>query len=414
LYIGDVNFFNKATLIALGVFALVSGVVAGNAEATGTSRASLSTAHDARAVGGAAELSVRKRGDATAGRAVVVIEGGGSPHPFTTPWAACDGGRQHFVEDLAAAGLPVFTAPGFGNSYGSTAGSTGCPRQPPLDVQWNTFGYPTQAGQAVLGFLGYLHAAYGYRTFDLVGYSYGGVVARATVAALKQQAAPASMAPAFSYATAAVRAGIRIPSVTTLNSPHLGSPTYDIASDPRAFYGPVASAWGTQFAEAGMGLVPYERDGGAGSIHVLKTDAHAKPDPTSWDAQQVGVLDGVALTLIAGNYCGRSCGDANTPPDAEPKGRLRTDGTVPVYSQLMQPCTAACLAPPGSVYLPPGLLPANVVRKTFATVHSKFDTKRLGLAVERSSSVNPAATGYLRDSVLARWRAARAPLLSRP
>jgi hypothetical protein len=217
-----------------------------------------------------------------------------------------------------------------------------------LDVQRNTFGYPTQAGQAVLGFLGYLHAAYGYRTFDLVGYSYGGVVARATVAALKQQAAPASMAPAFSYATAAVRAGIRIPSVTTLNSPHLGSPTYDIASDPRAFYGPVASAWGTQFAEAGMGLVPYGRDGGAGSIHVLKTDAHAKPDPTSWDAQQVGVLDGVALTLIAGNYCGRSCGDANTPPDAEPKGRLRTDGTVPVYSQLMQPCTAACLAPPMS------------------------------------------------------------------
>ena len=360
-----------------------------------------------------ADAAGRKRGSETAGRAVVVIEGGGSAHAFTTPWSTCDQGRPAFEEALAASGLPVFTAPGYGLAYGSTDGRTGCPPQPPLDVQWNTSGYPTQAGQAVLGFLGYLHAVYGYRTFDLIGYSYGGIVARATVAALKQQPAAGSMAPAFSYATAAMRAGIRIPSVTTLNTPHLGSPTYDIAANP-TLAGQVAADWGSQFAAAGRGLIPYERDGGAGSIHVLKTAAHAGPDPTSWDTQQVGVLNGVALTLIAGNYCGRSCGDANTPPDAEPTGRLRTDGTVPVYSQLMLPCTAACLAPPGSVYLPPGLLPGKVVRKTFATVHSTYDSKRLGLSADLSVSMNPAAIAYLRDSVLARWRAARAPLLPRP
>jgi pimeloyl-ACP methyl ester carboxylesterase len=79
----------------------------------------------------------------------------------------------------------VFTAPGFGNTSSSTDGESGCPPQPPLEVQLNTSGYPTQAGQSVLGFLGFLNETYGYETFDLVGYSYGGIVAQATVAALK-------------------------------------------------------------------------------------------------------------------------------------------------------------------------------------------------------------------------------------
>ena len=404
----------KAATVVLLTFALALGGALGSADAAGVSgdrTASPAGALDGQTVGPTATASARTWGSKTAGRAVVVIEGGGSAHPYTTPWRACDDGRPPFVADLVAAGLPVFTAPGFGIASTSTDGRTGCPRQPPLDVQWNTSGYPTQAGQAVLGFLGYLHAAYGYRTFDLVGYSYGGLVARATVAALQQQPDPASMAPAFSYATAAVRAGIRIPSITTLNSPHLGSPTYDVADNPAAFRRPVAAAWGTQFAEAGMGLVPFEQVGGAGAIHVLKTDGHAKPNPQSWDAKQVGVLDSVALTLIAGDYCGRSCGDANTPPDGEPKGRLRTDGTVPVYSQLMLPCPAACPDPPGSVYLPPGMLPARVVRKTFPTVHSTYDAKRLGLAADLSVAMNAPAIAYLERSLLSRWRAARAPLL---
>ncbi len=34
---------------------------------------------------------------ATADRAVVVIQGGGTPHPYSTPWAACEGGRPHYV-----------------------------------------------------------------------------------------------------------------------------------------------------------------------------------------------------------------------------------------------------------------------------------------------------------------------------
>ena len=296
-------------------------------------------------------------GALTSGRAVVVIEGGGSPHAFTTPWAACDGGRPAYVQALLDAGLPVFTAPGFGNTYGSTAGETGCPPQPPTEVQWNTSEYPTQAGQAVLGFLGYLNATYGYRTFDLVGYSYGGVVARATVAALKQSPGAGSVAPGFSYAQAAVDAGVLIPSIVTMNSPHLGGPAYDIAAEPAGYLRPVAKAWGQQFANSSKSLIAFQRKEGAGSIHVLVTSAHAKPNPASWDSRQVGALDGVALTLIAGDYCGQTCGDDR--PASGAGARTRTDGTVPVYSQSMLPCPKTCPSPPGSDLHPAGPRPGD-------------------------------------------------------
>lgn len=349
-------------------------------------------------------------GAETGGRAVVVIEGGGGPHAFTTPWAACDSGRSKYAQAMLDAGLPVFTAPGYGNTYISTAGETGCPPQPPTEVQWNTSGYPTQAGEAVLGLLGYLNATYGYRTFDLVGYSYGGLVARATVASLKQPLAPGTMAPAQSYAQTAVAAGITIPSIVTMNSPHLGSPAYDIAADPATYLAPVAKAWGRQFADSSMDLVSFQQKEGSGSIHVLVTSAHAKRSPTSWDARQVGVLDGVALTLMAGDYCGRACSGTGTGPRSATA--LRTDGTVPVYSQMMLPCPKACPAPPGSVHIPHGLLPKDVVRKTFPTVHSTFVSRGLGLPDVLSVSRNPAAIAYLVRTVVGHWQAAGVPLVS--
>lgn len=361
----------------------------------------------------ASSVQASPQAAATNGRAVVVIQGGGLPHAYTTPWAACAGERPQYVQALLDAGLPVFTAPGYGNTAGSTDGETGCPPQPPVEVQWHTSGYPTQAGQAVLGFLGYLNATYGYRTFDLVGYSYGGIVARATVAALKQRPAPGTMAPGFSYAQAAVDAGVSIPSIVTMNTPHFGSPTYDIAADAATFTQPVLRAWGRQFAEQGDGLRVFQEAEGAGAIHVLTTQAHATRDPRSWDARQAGVLDGVSVTLMAGDYCGQTCTPTGPAGRAATKKGLRTDGTVPVYSQLMQRCPSACPTPPRSVYVPPGLLPRGVVRKTFPTVHSSFVTKQVGLAKGLSVSSNPPAIRYLVNTEVSRWRADGVPLAAR-
>jgi pimeloyl-ACP methyl ester carboxylesterase len=359
-----------------------------------------------------AQPALSERAAATSGRAVVVIEGGGSPHAYTTPWDACDRGRGVYIQSMVDAGLPVFTAPGFANILSSTSGKTGCPPQPPLEVQWNTSGYPTQTGQAVLGFLGYLQATYGYDTFDLVGYSYGGLVARATIAALKQPPAAGTMAPAFSYAQSAIDAGVSIPSITTLNTPHLGGPAYDIAADPAKYLKPVTKAWGRQFAKSSASLIEYAQLLSAGSTQILMTNAHAKPRPDSWDARQVGMLDGVALTLIAGDYCGRTCGDSATAGSGK-NASPRTDGTVPLYSQLIQPCPKDCPAPPGSVYIPPGMVPeSNVVRKTFPTVHSDFVTQGLSLPVTLSVSRNPAAIEYLVSTVSAQWQAAGIPIVT--
>ena len=349
-------------------------------------------------------------GARTDGRAVVVIEGGGSPHPYTTPWDACDGGRPTFIQSMVDSGLAVFTAPGKGNTLPSAAGRTGCPPQPPLDIQWNTSGYPTQAGEAVLGFLGYLNATYGYRTFDLVGYSYGGLVSRATIAALKRPPAADSLAPSFSYANVALQAGITIPTLVTLNSPHLGAPAYDIASDPRKFLPRVTKGWGKPYAEAAKGLIVFERTGGAGAIHVLRTQSHSRDNPNSWDASQVGVLDDVAVTLIGGDYCGRTCGVDRLADSPSGRPYPRTDGTVPLYSQLIQPCGKGCGNPPGPVYIPPGMVPEGTVRKVFPTMHSTFDADRRGLPSELSVSKNPGAIDYLVTTVTAPWRALGVPL----
>lgn len=168
-------------------------------------------------------------------RAVVVFQGGGSPHAFTGPTSApsdqCDRPRSAFITALLDAGFPVFTAPAYTNvlpsASTSTKGETGCPPQPPLDAQWNSVAYPAAIGHSGLNFLGWLAAAYGYRHFDIVGYSYGGVAGVATIAALKTAkagnpggiGAGTTAAPGFSYAAYAARVGITIDSLTTMNSP---------------------------------------------------------------------------------------------------------------------------------------------------------------------------------------------------
>ncbi len=344
----------------------------------------------------------------TSGRAVVVVEGGGGPHPYTTPSAACTKPRAYFIQRLLDAGLPAFTAPGYLNTVNSTAFATGCPPQPPVEVQWNTLGYPTSAGYAMLCFLGYLHETYNYTTFDLVGYSYGGVVSRAAIAALKWPPPANTRAPGFSYAWTAIDAGVTISSLTTMNTPHLGSPAYDIADNPKDFLKPVAKAWGAQFAQAQSDLIQLTAQD-AGAIEILVTRAH-KASSNTWDMQQVGALDGVALTLMAGDYCGWSSKQGRAR--ARAKKALRQDGTVPVYSQLMEPCPApSCPKVPGSAYVPPGLVPAGAVRQTFPTLHSTFAAKALNLPSELSVSQNPPAVDFLVATVLGHWAAAGAQLL---
>jgi len=58
------------------------------------------------------------------------------------------------------------------------------------------------------------------------------------------------------------------------------------------------------------------------------------------------------------------------------------------------------------------MVPDNVVRKTFPTLHSAFDTKGYNLPESLSVAKNPEAIAYLVDTVTHTWRAAGAPLLT--
>lgn len=195
-----------------------------------------------------------------------------------------------------------------------------------------------------------------------------------------------------------------------MNSPHLGAPAYDVALDPRRFLPKVAKGWREQHANSATGLIVFQRTAGGGAIQVLRTGSHSRNNPNSWDSCQVGVLDGGALTLIGGDYCGRSCGVDRLAKDASGRPYPRTDGTVPLYSQLIRPCGKRCPNPPGSVYIPPGMVPEGTVRKVFPTVHSTFDADRLGLPAVLSVSKNPEAIEYLVATVTAPWRDLDIPL----
>lgn len=151
----------------------------------------------------------------------------------------------------------------------------------------------------------------------------------------------------------------------------------------------------------------------AGGVQFLVTESHtdaAAASRETWDEKQVGVLDGVAVTLLGGDLCGfAGCEDNGTP------GPPRTDGVVPLYSQLMQPCEAGatCGPPPTSIYIPPGLVPAGTVRAVFPTVHSTFTSRQAALPDVASASVNPASVGFLVKTVVGHWQAAGVPLMRR-
>lgn len=201
------------------------------------------------------------------------------------------------------------------------------------------------------------------------------------------------------------------PCPTNLNhlSHSLGSPAYDVASNNATFFGPVAAAWGLQYAQLSTTLIEISAVN-EGALQFLVTDGHtdaAAAEGRDWDVTVAGALDGVAVTLIGGDYCGTGGCGTSTPP--------LTDGTVALYSQLVQPCPG-CGPPPDSVYVPPNYVPPGAVRKVFPTLHSMFDVKALALLtgqpVPETLSVdrNPEAVQFVVDTVAAAWQRAGVPV----
>ena len=235
-------------------------------------------------------------------RAVVIISGGGSVTPFTTPTQACRRGlaagnsatalRQY----LLAKGKQVYTAPA-GVPWGTVAepdpssfGAFGdCPIVLPEEMTIMTLGDIDASGEKLARFLNYLHHTYGVQAVDLVGHSNGGLYSRAATRILRQTKAP-----------------IKVRSITMLGTPNNGSV-------PGSFtWGEftLKECKGNSFCErfnTGWGQVAANYDLGLNRENTFKyLDGEGIPPalsgPWGWNAAQAGYLRGIPVTLLAGTY----------------------------------------------------------------------------------------------------------------
>ena len=213
-------------------------------------------------------------------RAAVIVSGGGSTSPFTTPDAACSVGLAAGNTDTALratlleAGITTFTAPvtvGGGEAVADPgwSGFAEPPHVLPSDMTVDSVGDVEESAACLARFLGHLHVEYGVRDVDIVAHSLGGVIARSAHMQMHAAGAP-----------------VRIISLTSIGTPWLGSFVrhYDRESMPMPE--PAAS-----FAYS---LMAHMRQGGR---LVAQADA-----PPLWSAGKEHGLDGLALTRIAGTY----------------------------------------------------------------------------------------------------------------
>jgi len=152
-------------------------------------------------------------------RAVVMVSGGGTVTPFTTPSLACKRGLAAgnsltaLRTALLAKGKQVYTAPVM-MPWGTVSepdpqsfGAFGdCPVVLPEQMTIMSLGDIDASGEKLARFLDHLHNTYGVSDVDLVGHSNGGLYSRAATRILRQTQAP-----------------VRIRSITMLGTPNNGS-----------------------------------------------------------------------------------------------------------------------------------------------------------------------------------------------
>ena len=213
-------------------------------------------------------------------RAAVIVSGGGSISPFTTPDAACAVGLAAGNTDTALraalidAGIETYTAPvtvGEGEAI-ADPGWSGFAEPPavlPAGMTIDSVGDVEESAACLARFLGHLHEDLGVREVDIVAHSLGGIISRSAHMQMRSSGAP-----------------VRIISLTSIGTPWLGSFVrhHDLESMPMPE--PAAS-----FAYSLMGHI---RQGGR-----LVADAQAAP---LWSAGKEHGLDGLVLTRIAGTY----------------------------------------------------------------------------------------------------------------
>jgi pimeloyl-ACP methyl ester carboxylesterase len=246
--------------------------------------------------------------DAEESRAVVIMSGGGAVSPFTTPTEACSdeagflsAGNSDTAlrEYLLEMGKQVYTAPAM-VPWGTVAEPDptsfapfkDCPIVLPESMTVMSAGDIDASGEKFARFLSYLNTEYGVTDVDLVGHSNGGLYSRAAIRILKQTDSP-----------------VAVRSLTMLGTPNNGSV-------------PGSYTWGEFTKDDCLGNAFCESFNDAwlkyaeqGDLGLNREDTFKYLDgPPGWNNAQVGYLDGIPVTLLAGTYFTAEGGDPRMWP----------------------------------------------------------------------------------------------------
>lgn len=284
-------------------------------------------------------------------RAVVLVSGTAATTPFTTPSQACTTGYSagntwaYLRDDLVRRGYQVFTAPASIGGVKVTettdpyAGPfSGCPEQLPAAMTINGIGAVDQSGANLARFIGYLNARYGITSVDVVGHSLGGLIGRAGIREVKLNNLPVTIA-----------------SYTTLGSPWDGTLVANL--DPRT---PLKGCEGLKVCDGfitSLLTVP--------GIQMLIANLSVTNEPV-WNRSQIGALDGVPVTLIAGTYFTKK---------GRTSSRWPNDGVIERASAL-------------ATKTPDAVLPHRTCI-AFPLTHSIFVSKAVGIADTKALTWNP-------------------------
>jgi pimeloyl-ACP methyl ester carboxylesterase len=298
-------------------------------------------------------------------RAVVIVSGGAAISPFTTPAAGCASGLSAGSTDtglreaLLGAGLAVYTSPANVGRRPVTEdpeanGFDGAPEQLPAELTVNAVGTIDDAGQHLGAFLSYLAAREGFEEVDLVCHSMGGLFARAAIRELTTAGHP-----------------LRTRSLTTLGTPWTGSFVAEVAGG----LADMSLAAGDPRTESIIREMQEQLTvGSEGAGQQVTSQYLAGAD--GWNERQTGVLDGIPVTIVAGDWFQA----ADDDPHAWPH-----DGLVSLSSALAQHVSPWVMQPRSS--------------HVFHDVHSIFFADQLGLQWHHALTWNPAVFQVVLDAI---------------
>ncbi len=295
-------------------------------------------------------------------RAVVLVSGTAATTPFTTPSQACTtgysaGNTWAYLRDyLVDRGLQVYTAPASIGGVPVTetkdayAGPFGnCPTQLPASMTINAIGAVDQSGANLARFIKYLNTEYGVNSVDVVGHSLGGLTGRAGIREVLLNEIP-----------------VTVRSYTTLGSPWDGT---QIAAftDPKK---PLAGCDGEPICEGFVSqLLPVP------GIGILISTLSPKNKPI-WNQSQIGFLDGIPVTMIAGTYFTKKGGNPKRWPN---------DGVIERRSALGYATSNAVVPHRRCI--------------SFPLTHSIFVSKALGIADDKALTWSPRVGAALTNAI---------------